>query len=479
MIELRDRGQARAWVAAGLANIRVGDAGVEQLAGEAAAIATVLTERGSLPPVGVVVDIGRLLAGGSPRSDDTSHAALSLRATLRGYRDQLLARLEASVELEPLVDACAALASDELRQRAVALVIVRLLRRLGFGAGVAIAPGLLREMALAPVDELDEPVTAAELELIAGAYGELVTGTRRVGRLLEPADTFLVERIEALGDLAQRLAIAEIGEVEDAIARRLPRRIVGRRRDRDRAVMARMTEEEMYPTGGFSAISTSGSLENLVSSELIYMDTDRDASAGVDLFDLRWAESELLYYTRDDSLFFRGRRKIVFAVLADCTRARVKDVGASHQRLIAALGLLVMLVDRLESWLDATALEIQWLFVSEPDGAAPLLDEQALSEILLGPWSERGVAAVEMVPRLPAEVEATAATETAALVITAAAAPPALESLIEADVSGALCIGEPRPTLRWRHRDDRVELATDDLDDAWVWCAAEILAELV
>lgn len=474
MIELRERHEARAWLAAGLANIRVGEAGVEQLAGEAAAIAQVLTERGSLPPVGVVVDVARLLAGGSPRPDDTAAAAVSLRAALRGYRDQVLARLEASVELEPLVDACAALPSAELRQRAVALVIVRLLRRLGFKGGVAIAPGLIRDMARAPVDELDEPITEAEIELCAEAYLELVSGARRVGRLLEPADTFLVERIEALGDLAQRLAIAEIGAVEDAIRRRLPRRIVGRRRDRDRAVMARMTEEEMYPTGGFSAISTSGTLENLVSSELIYM----DPGGGGDLFDLRWAEGELLYYTRDDSLFFRGRRKIVFALMPDCTRARVKDAGAAHQRLIAALGLLVVLVDRLETWLDAMALEIQWLFVTDPDGGAPLLDEQALAEILLGPWSERGVAAVEMVRALPAEVEASAATETAALVISASPeGTPA--PLIDADVSGALSISAPRPALRWRHRPDDAGVELGDIDDSWVWCATEILAELV
>jgi hypothetical protein len=474
VIELRDRAQARAWLAAGLANIRVGEPGVEQLAAEAKTIAEVLTERGSLPPVGAVVDVGRLLGGGSPRSDDTSGAPVALRAALRGYRDQVLARLEASVELEPLVDACAALATDELRRRAVGLVIVRLLRRLNFMTGVAIAPALIREMARAPVDELDEPVAAAELELLADAYTELAAGARRVGRLLEPSDTFLVERIEALGDLAQRLAIAEIGEVEDAIARRLPRRVVGRRRDRDRAVMARMTEDEQYPTGGFSAISTSGALENLVSSELIYM--ERGVGPGrTDLFDLRWAEGELLYYTRDDSLFFRGRRKIVFALMPDCTRARVKDVGAGHQRLIAALGLLVVVLDRLEAWLDATALEVQWLFVTEPDGAAPLQDEQALAEILCGPWSERGVAAVETASALPAEVDASAATETAALVIGAAPRGPA----IDADVSGYLCVGEPRPALSWRHRPDAGAEPAGEVAESWVWCATEILAELV
>ena len=94
--------------------------------------------------------------------------------------------------------------------------------------------------------------------------------------------------------------------------------------------MTSLTDEDHYPTGGFSSIATTGTMENLVISELIYMEdpADKDAAGGVDLFDLRYAEGELLYYTRDESQFVRDHRAVGFALSSDLTRARIKDRGA-------------------------------------------------------------------------------------------------------------------------------------------------------
>ena len=56
-----------------------------------------------------------------------------------------------------------------------------------------------------------------------------------------------------------------------------------------------LEEESAFPVGGFSSISTVGSLENLVTSELIYMDDPNDpASERPDQFDVRFVEGDLL-----------------------------------------------------------------------------------------------------------------------------------------------------------------------------------------
>lgn len=64
------------------------------------------------------------------------------------------------------------------------------------------------------------------------------------------------------------------------------------------------TDEGYYPTGGLSELTTKGSLENLVFSELVYIE---DGEA-VDLFDVRYFEQELLYYMRDSGQLRRKRR---------------------------------------------------------------------------------------------------------------------------------------------------------------------------
>ncbi|MEK7483187.1 MAG: hypothetical protein AABZ60_02520, partial [Planctomycetota bacterium] len=64
------------------------------------------------------------------------------------------------------------------------------------------------------------------------------------------------------------------------------------------------TDEGYYPTGGLSELTTKGSLENLVFSELVYIEEDEP----FDLFDIRYLEQELLYYMRDSGQLRRKRR---------------------------------------------------------------------------------------------------------------------------------------------------------------------------
>jgi hypothetical protein len=81
-------------------------------------------------------------------------------------------------------------------------------------------------------------------------------------------------------------------------------------RRRAREVPVDAEEADQYPAGGFDAISTKGAFENLVRSEVAYV--GEGAHEGIDLFDVRFAENELLFYTRDESPLLDARRDVTF-----------------------------------------------------------------------------------------------------------------------------------------------------------------------
>jgi hypothetical protein len=152
----------------------------------------------------------------------------------------------------------------------------------------------------------------------------------------------------------------------------------------------------LYPAGGFASITpggaTSGNIENLVVSELIYMDDDEP----IDVFALRYVEGELLHYTRDDSVLRRHRHLIGIALGADLDDARVKDRDLPWQRLILALGLVVAAIRWLVEQLGDQALAVQLAFpphvlAEERQIVALLLEGEIVRgtvEIVEQPWRD-------------------------------------------------------------------------------------------
>jgi len=127
-VELRDRQQAQAWVAAGMSLSRL--APIEESATIAAAwLIEAVSETGRLPPAGVVLDLGKLFSGHPLRRSTPLPAAPVLRAALRSYEDHVLGRIEASSKLDDVIDAFVGL-NDEHRARAVGVLTASLMRRL-------------------------------------------------------------------------------------------------------------------------------------------------------------------------------------------------------------------------------------------------------------------------------------------------------------------------------------------------------------
>lgn len=405
MNELRDAEEALAFVSAGLCLGRVRQASAAELGEVAPWVEALLDERPAMPPPGMLVDLGHLLMGAQPSNQLPVPASdVRLRQAIRAYEDHVLGRMGLESLRQPAEDAVAKLAPAELAA-ALGAMSAQLLERLGV-RGHAFSPAIMRRIGKRPKDELladgyHRLGTSSVVTSLAIGYEELVSAARRQPSLLHESDVFLLENFGALRTLAQRVGCAQALAAAAEIDRALPRRLRRRRPLVTGHAPISQEDESEYPTGGFSGITTSGTLENLVSSELIYMDDpDDNAEAGsVDIFDVRYVEAELLYYSRDEAILARRRRSYVFLLEPSLVDARFKDVGSRYQRTVLLVGLLHCVIARLTEQLGEEELSFRLVFAVDrhqvTNHKSPLDDELELMRLLLGEQIELGRATVE------------------------------------------------------------------------------------
>ena len=229
------------------------------------------------------------------------------------------------------------------------------------------SPGVLKGlMELAPEDVLRQGWESLRQDgvhwLNERLYQSLVAAARRTAEVLGPDDVAAVEAGDALADEGEQLARRQVrraaAALEAALPRHRPRPTGG-----PRETPTRILDEDAYPVGGFSSISTRGSIESLLHSQLAYMEPDERP----DLFDVKFLRDELLFYSRDENQFLRRRRTFVFALYPDLTATRFKDAELPYQRGVLLLALLTTAVRKLTEWLSADALAFEVLFVSRGD----------------------------------------------------------------------------------------------------------------
>ena len=134
-----------------------------------------------------------------------------------------------------------------------------------------------------------------------------------------------------------------------------------------------MLDEDQYPVGGYTSISTRGSIESLLHSQLAYMEDESP-----DLFDMKFVRDELFYYSRDENQFLRRRRAFVFVLFPDLLAARFKDPELPHQRIVMLQSAILALVRRLTEWLSTDAIRFEVLFVQDGE-KKPLAEEATLA----------------------------------------------------------------------------------------------------
>lgn len=122
--------------------------------------------------------------------------------------------------------------------------------------------------------------------------------------LLGELEFFELKHLPRLASRERRLAARHLKQAELLLSE-VDLATLGRSPEVEE-VDVNLPDEGTYPSGGLGSLSTRGTWENLVPSELIYM-----GPPGVtDLFAVRLAENELLFYTRDGGQLRRRRRRV-------------------------------------------------------------------------------------------------------------------------------------------------------------------------
>ena len=468
--EIHGAAEARRFLAQGLWLQRVAAPGATTVGPTLRWALEVVSGGEPLPPVGVVADVGHLVLG-------AGHDAGAGRGApevpgwpaglARRYEDLVLGKLDADGAIARAADALSRYRGRD-RDLGLAFVLDQLSRRAGVG-GVLLNPAAVKAAQEVPPEELlaagwDSLARDGLMPVLPALYEGWVAAVREMHDALGPEDVFELEHGTALAAFSQRVGLRQVlqaaAEIEAAVAADRPRAHV-RRHD----VATRILDEDTYPVGGFSSISTRGSIESLLHSQLAYMEPGERP----DLFDIKFVRDELLYYARDENQFFRRRRTFAFAFYPDLTLARVKDVELPLQRVVLVLGLLIALVRRLTEWLSDEALVFEFLFVRQGE-AEPMAAERALVEMVLREAIANGTAVTDSVAEdqlAPHCVARARRSLCQALTVSTTDRPIVAEGVAVA----SLWLDRPRPALR--SGDEPAAVLVPESDDALAsWHAA-------
>lgn len=214
-----------------------------------------------------------------------------------------------------------------------------------------------------------------------------------VPRLFKEEDFFELAHFDALDRPHRRLFARRVQEL---VTNAGPIDVARTRvRVESEEASTQVADEGTYPTGGIGEITTKGSIENLVRSELIYM----DRTAEVDLFALRWSEGDLLFYTRDAGSLHRKRRALVFAV--DPAKMRIKDPRHVTSLAVLAYSVIALTSDDLLDLFGGEGARIELRVVSARPVDADK-EEAELFEMRLKEAIRRGDAKISLEPAVDA-----------------------------------------------------------------------------
>src|SRR5947208_12431352 len=315
-----------------------------------------------LPPVGFVSDVG-LVAFGQDREGRPREAlpVPGLSSGLaRTYEDHVLGKLYADATFERAADALRRYQGRD-RARGLAFIVDQFRQRAGFG-GALLSPAVIKGLLEGSPDDAlsrgwDSLTRDGLMPHLAEMVNDLIAAVRRTAEVLGPEDLSELEHGTFVAELGQRVAhrlvVQTARRLEDALPRHKVRPLAGRQE-----VPTRVLDEDTYPVGGFSSLSTRGSIESLLHSQLAFME---GAGERPDLFDVKFLRDELLYYSRDENSFLRRRRTFVFALDADLVQARFKDAELPFQRVILLLAMLRAAASKLSDWLHTDALVFEFI----------------------------------------------------------------------------------------------------------------------
>lgn len=275
----------------------------------------------------------------------------------RDYAHDVIDRIERSRAL----DAAAEIVADQPpaeRGGVIATAIDRLTRRARLDR-FAFSPAAVRALRRSRPTAIDGsglPSGNTVLEMIDGLT-QAVTRFRLTRDLLTPADLDALDDSGRSESLTTRLLRRLTIQAEAAIERCLPRS--DRRPPSSWGGSATgFVTIGRRPCGGLTSIASGERLENLLPSQLAYLEAERP-----DLFDLKFLRGELLHYQRDENPHFARRRTIAFLFESDDAEVRRPDAGLPFPRIVLGLALVRLVARRCRA-----NAAVECLFVEGADG---------------------------------------------------------------------------------------------------------------
>ncbi len=333
----------------------------------------------------------QLVGGRAPAGlllDDDDAAAL--RAARLAWEDRVVAPWLADpsfVAAHVVIAGAPAAARGRLLAHAVALALGRVV-----GAGALPAGNVARLRSASErwsgrdrvVDRLALAARATPHALV-DVLGQLdaVRTALPAPRLFLDEELWELAHLVDLPSEAARLALRTVHRTCAAIPRLAPAtQALLRRRARDVPIDAEAPDT--FPAGGFDAMSTKGALENLVRTEVAWVGegttTTPDGRPGPDLFDVRFVEGELLFYTRDESPLLLQRRALVI-VVEDVDHLRHKVPTLPTQTLVLVQAVALRAFHDLVDVVGAPAVQATFALGGQ-DGHV-VAEEQALLSLSL------------------------------------------------------------------------------------------------
>lgn len=427
-----------------------------------------------LLPLGVIADFGHA-AYGTDRDGRGSRdfpMIPGLPPTLmRGYEDHVLGKVYSDWSFERASDA---MRRFQGRDRSIALAyIIRQFRERASLGGIEMSPGIIRSLLEAQPDELFRRAWESFAEhgpstLIVELYESLIAAARGMAELLALEDVIALEHRTALADMGQYVAHRQVLQTASRFDERLSRHKVKPLAGR-KEVPTRVLDEDTYPVGGFASISTKGTVESLLHSQLAFM--ERDPNLRPDLFDVKFLRDELYYYSRDENQFLRRRRVFLFCLYPDLVKARYKDPELPVQRIVMILGLLLTTVRRLSEWLSTDALKFEFLLVQDKE-AKPLAQEGALLEMLFREQIGNGTVEIRHFANDPRGYADNCGQRSMCHVLTVSANGVDLDT--ETAITTELIVDGPRPEVRIGPNESE-ELPADDAVECWTQTLERLL----
>lgn len=427
-----------------------------------------------LPSFGFLADISKLaLAPDSVRGHDLPPLESLPDGLTSAYEDHVLGKLYADNSFERASDAVRRYQGRD-RVRGMAFLTNQLMSRANLG-GVHFSPAILKSLRTRTPEEVmaagwESLQQFGPLPLLIELYEELMSKVRNVAAVLGPEDVFELEHGTALAQFSQRVALRQVLQAAAFLEERMPHlrpRALARRYE----VPTQIFDEDNYPVGGFTSISTRGTVESLLHSQLAYMERDDRP----DLFDMKFLRDELLYYSRDENQFLRRRRTFVFALFPDLEEARCKDADAPWQRIVLAFGLALAAVNKIQEWLGEDALTFDFLFLDDAKQPMALQAEEVVLQMVLREQIANGSANVLRLERsqLPNHCSQRAR-RSLCHCLNIASQPKPLE--IDRCVVSNLALGNARPALTFVDDNSLVNTEDDGTMSAWVGTLNRLLA---